>query len=147
MSGSGPRFTARMSKSGVPYGGILLTSMIGLFGVVLNAVRPGQAFEIVLNIAALGVMAAWAAIVACQIRMFRLARAGSLQRPRFRMPLAPYSGYATLVFLAAVLVLMMIDNRRGPWVIATVIMGIPTLIGGWYLVRRRVMATTGRVNP
>ena len=147
MSGSGPRFTARMSKSGVPYGGILLTSMIGLFGVVLNAVRPGQAFEIVLNIAALGVMAAWATIVACQIRLHRMARTGSMQRPRFRMPLAPYSGYATLVFLAAVLVLMMIDNRRGPWVIATVIAGIPTLIGGWYLVRRRVMATTGRVNP
>ncbi|MGH3850704.1 MAG: amino acid permease, partial [Pseudonocardiaceae bacterium] len=102
MSGSGPRFTARMSKNGVPYGGILLTSMVGLSGVVLNAVKPGQAFEIVLNIAALGVMAAWATIVACQIRLYRIVRAGSMQRPRFRMPLAPYSGYATLAFLAAV---------------------------------------------
>jgi len=147
MSGSGPRFTARMSQNGVPYGGILLTSAIGLFGVVLNAVRPGQAFEIVLNIAALGVMAAWATIVACQIRLYRMARAGGIQRPRFRMPLAPYSGYLTLAFLAAVLVLMMLDDRRGPWVSSTVAAGIPTLIGGWYLVRRRVTDNAEEVSP
>lgn len=146
MSGSGPRFTARMSKNGVPYGGILLTSTVGLFGIVLNAIKPGQAFEIVLNIAALGVMAAWATIVACQIQLYRMTRAGGMQRPRFRMPLAPYSGYATLAFLAAVLVLMMIDDRRGTWVISTVAAGIPTLIGGWYLVRRRVMDAQ-EVNP
>jgi L-asparagine permease len=146
ISGSGPKFTARMSRNGVPYGGILLTSGVGLFGVLLNAVRPGQAFEIVLNIAALGVMAAWATIVACQIRLHRLARAGHIERPRFRMPLAPYSGYATLAFLAAVLVLMMIDERRGGWVITTVTAGIPTLIGGWYLVRRRVTAIAKEVS-
>jgi L-asparagine permease len=148
MNGSGPKFTARMSKNGVPYGGILLTSMVGLFGVALNAVKPGQAFEIVLNIAALGVMAAWATIVLCQIRLYRATKAGSMQRPRFRMPLAPYSGYATLAFLAGVLVLMMIDDRRGPWIIGTIAVGIPALVGGWYLVRHRVMATAGdEVDP
>lgn len=147
MNGSGPRFTARMSKNGVPYGGILLTSVIGLFGVVLNAIKPGQAFEIVLNIAALGVMAAWATIVACQIRMYRRAKAGHMQRPRFRMPWAPYSGYATLAFLAGVLVLMMIDDQRGAWIIGTLVLGTPTLVGGWYLVRRRVMAAAQEVNP
>jgi len=148
MNGSGPKFTARMSKNGVPYGGILLTSMIGLFGVVLNAVKPGQAFEIVLNIAALGVIAAWATIVLCQIRLYRATKAGSMRRPRFRMPLAPYSGYATLAFLAGVLVLMVIDDRRGPWIIGTFTVGIPALVAGWYLVRRRVMAAAGdEVNP
>src|ERR1700730_7021717 len=51
MNGSGPKFTAPMSKNGVPFGGILLTAGIGLFGIVLNAVKPSQAFEIVLHIA------------------------------------------------------------------------------------------------
>lgn len=146
INGSGPKFTARMSKNGVPYGGILLTSMIGLFGVVLNAVRPGQAFEIVLNIAALGVIAAWASIVASQIRLYQLAKAGTMRRPRFQMPWAPYSGYATLLFLAAVLVLMICDHRRGPWIIATLVLGLPALIGGWYLVRHRVMANDLRAR-
>jgi L-asparagine permease len=140
MSGSGPKFTARMSKNGVPYGGILLTGMVALLGVVLNAVRPGQAFEIVLNIAALSVLVAWATIVLCQIRFFRLTKAGTMQRPRFQMPLAPYSGYVTLAFLAAVLVLMVLDTRAGIWVIAILAAGVPTLIGGWFIVRRRVIA-------
>jgi L-asparagine permease len=52
----------------VPYGGILLTGAIGLFGVALNAVIPEHAFEIVLNNAAVGVVAAWSTIVACQLR-------------------------------------------------------------------------------
>lgn len=146
INGSGPAFTARMSKSGVPYGGILLTSLIGLLGVVLNAVKPGQAFEIVLNIAALGVMAAWATIVACQIRFHRLASAGILARPGFRMPLAPYSGYATLAFLAAVLVLMVLDASSGPWIRATLIAAAPILVGGWYLVRNRVRATAEELS-
>jgi L-asparagine permease len=140
VNGSGPKFTARMSKNGVPYGGILLTSTIGLFGVVLNAVKPGQAFEIVLNIAAVGVLAAWATIVLCQLRLYRRTKAGTMPRPRFRMPLAPYSGYITLTFLAAVLVLMVFDEERGPWIIATLVIGIPALFGGWYLVRNRVRA-------
>jgi len=141
VNGSGPKFTGRMSKHGVPYGGILLTCTIGLFGVVLNAITPSQAFEIVLNIAALGVIAAWATIVACQLRLYLMAKAGTKQRPHFRMPLAPYSAYLTLAFLAGVVVLMMLDDEEGPWVIASVVLGIPALIGGWFLVRNRVTAT------
>jgi len=125
----------------VPYGGILLTATIGLFGVVLNAVKPSQAFEIVLNIAAIGVLAAWATIVACQLRFHSRAKAGTMQRPHFRMPLAPYSGYVTLVFLAGVLVLMMLDPEKGPWIITTLVAAVPALIGGWFAVRNRVTAT------
>src|SRR5271156_1027455 len=127
VNGSGPKFTARMSKNGVPYGGILLTATIGLF-------------EIVLNIAAIGVLAAWATIVLCQLRFYSRAAAGTMQRPHFRMPLAPYSGYVTLVFLAGVLVLMMLDPDKGPWIIMTLVAAVPALIGGWFLVRNRVTA-------
>ncbi|CQD09458.1 L-asparagine permease AnsP1 [Mycobacterium europaeum] len=140
INGSGPKFTAPMSKNGVPYGGILLTAIIGLLGIVLNAVEPSQAFEIVLHIAATGVIAAWATIVACQLRLHRLSTAGTLRRPHFRMPLAPYSGYLTLAFLAGVLVLMMFDREQGPWMLGALAIGIPALFGGWFLVRHRVRA-------
>ena len=56
-SGSGPKFGARMSKSGVPYGGIVMAALVGLVGVFLNYVVPEMAFEIVLNLAALGTLA------------------------------------------------------------------------------------------
>jgi L-asparagine permease len=140
INGSGPKFTAPMSKNGVPYGGILLTAGIGLFGIVLNAVKPSQAFEIVLHIAATGIIAAWVTIVACQLRFYYLTKAGKLERPKFRMPLAPYSGYLTLVFLLGVLILMYFDKVQGPWMIGATVIGIPALIGGWFLVRDRVRA-------
>ena len=139
MAGSGPKFTALMSRSGVPYGGILLTGVICLFGVALNAFNPGQAFEIVLNMAALGIIAAWGAIVLCQIKLHRMADAGLMERPRFRMPLSPWTGYLTLLFLLAVLVLMAFDVPIGSWTVGTLIVIIPALIAGWYLVRKRVM--------
>ena len=140
ISGSGPKFATRMSKNGVPYGGILLTSVIALLGVVLDAVLPGEAFEIVLNISALGTIVSWAAIMLCQLRLCKFAKMGIMQRPKFRMPLAPYSGYLTLLFLATVLVLMAFDKPIGTWTIASVVVLAPALIAGWYAVRHRVIA-------
>ena len=129
--------------NGVPYGGILLTCVICLFGVALNAFEPGQAFEIVLNMASLGIMASWGTIVLCQLRLVEDGRRGHLKRPTFRMPLTPYSGYATLAFLVGVLVLMAFDPEKGPWVIAALVAAVPALIGGWFLVRDRVAAEIG----
>jgi L-asparagine permease len=140
INGSGPKFTAPMSKNGVPFGGILLTAGIGLFGIVLNAIKPSQAFEIVLHIAATGVIAAWATIVACQLRFYYLTQAGKLERPKFRMPLSPWSGWVTLVFLAGVLILMFFDKVQGPWMLGALVIGVPALVGGWFLVRNRVTA-------
>lgn len=140
INGSGPKFTALMSKNGVPYGGILLTSAVGLLGIVLNAVKPSQAFEIVLHIAAVGIVFAWGTIVASQLQLYRLAKAGALQRPSFRMPLAPYSGYLTLAFLVCVVILMLFDKMQGPWLLGAMIVGVPGLFGGWFLVRHRVRA-------
>jgi L-asparagine permease len=78
--------------------------------------------------------------VASQLQLYRLARAGRLQRPNFRMPLAPYSGYLTLIFLIGVVVLMLFDKVQGPWLLGAMIIGIPALIGGWFIVRHRVRA-------
>jgi L-asparagine permease len=61
------------------------------------------------------------------------------------MPLTPYSGYVTLVFLAGVLVLMTLDPEKGPWVITALVAAVPALIGGWFLVRNRVRATANEV--
>lgn len=140
MNGSAPKFTSRMSKGGVPYGGILLTAFIGLFGVLLNGVVPGQAFEIVLNMAALGIIASWGTIVICQIQLYRWSKKGILNRPSFQLWGSPYTGYVTLAFLAAVLVLMGFDHPIGTWTVATLVLIIPALIIGWYAVRGRVLA-------
>lgn len=140
VSGSAPRFTGRMSRNGVPYGGILLTAAVTLLGVGLNAFVPDQAFEIVLNMSALGIIASWATIVICQIQLYRWWRRGILNRPSFRLWGSPWTGYATLLFLAAVLVLMAFDYPIGTWTVGTLVLIVPALIVGWYAVRDRVKA-------
>lgn len=139
MNGSAPRFTARMSRQGVPYGGILLTASIGLLGVLLNSVVPDMAFEIVLNVASLGILASWATIIICQLALYRRSQQGLMERPSFRMWGAPYTGYATLVFLLSVLVLMAFNYPIGTAAIAGLGVLIPALAGGWLLVRDRVL--------
>ncbi|OZC73299.1 L-asparagine permease [Rhodococcus sp. 06-418-5] len=144
VAGSAPSFAARMNKSGVPYGGIALTSVVTLLGVVLNAVVPAQAFEIVLNLAALGIISAWAVIVACQLKFWSLSRTGAVTRPAFKLFGAPYTGYATLGFLACVLVLMAFDKPVGTWTVASILLIAPMLVGGWFLCRKRIREVAAR---
>ena len=131
-----------MSASGVPYGGIALTASITLLGVGLNAVVPEQAFEIVLNVAALGILSSWAMIVLCQLKLVTWSNAGIVRRPSFRLPFSPWSGYAVLVFLLLVLVLMALDYPTGTYTIASLVIIVPALVGG--LVRRAEERGGGR---
>ena len=101
---------------------------------------PGQAFEIVLNIAALGIIASWGTIVICQIQLYRWSQEG---HPRAAV--VPVVGHAVhrLPHVG-------VPGRRaradgfdppiGTWTVATLVVIIPALIGGWYAVRGRVLA-------
>nr|WP_229659990.1 amino acid permease [Tersicoccus solisilvae] len=139
LNGSAPKFTAAMSSHGVPYGGILLTAVVTLLGVGLNALVPSQAFEIVLEISALGIIGGWATIMLCQMKLHRLARAGLLERPSFRLFGAPFTAWLTLAFLLFVLVTMGF-SETGRWVLASVIVLIPLLVLGWYRARDGIYA-------
>ncbi|MGV1089582.1 MAG: amino acid permease, partial [Mycobacterium sp.] len=143
MNGSAPKFTGVMSSRGVPYGGICLTASIGLLGVLLNGLVPAQAFEIVLNVASLGILSSWATIIICQLQLFRWSKQGRMVRPSFQMWGAPYTGYLTLAFLFGVLVLTGFNYPIGTWTIASIALLIPALAGGWLLVRDRVSAIAG----
>ena len=137
-NGSAPRFTAAMSSHQVPYGGILLTASAALFGVALNAWLPSQAFDIVTNIAALGIISTWATIMICHLSFVRRARRGELERPAFRLWFSPWTELATLAFLLFVVIEMGVDGGTvGRWTVSL----IPPIAGalalGWFLQRRR----------
>ncbi|MEV7086014.1 amino acid permease [Streptomyces sp. NPDC093085] len=138
MSGSAPRFTGAMSRSQVPYGGILLTSAVCVLGVGLNFVVPKDAFEIVLNFAAIGILSTWAMIMICHLLFWRKTRAGLLDRPGYRLPGSPWTELVTLAFLFSVLVLMYADGGAGRTTVLCLPLIIAALVGGWYLVRDRV---------
>ena len=134
---SAPRFAGVMSRTSVPYGGILLTAAACTLGVGLNYVMPAEAFEIVLNFASIGILATWGIIVVSHLLFVRKAERGEVIRPAFRLPFAPWSQIATLAFLVSVVVLMAFDES-GRIVLAGVPVIVLALVVGWFGVRKRI---------
>ncbi|WP_409338171.1 amino acid permease [Corynebacterium sp. LK2521] len=139
-AGSGPKFGARMSKSGVPYGGIVMAAFVGLAGVFLNFIVPEAAFEIVLNLAALGTLASWAAIALAHLKFVRLSKSGRYTRPEYRSPFGAVGDWATLVFIAVVIVLMAFDYPIGTYALGASILLIPVFMVMWFAWRDRIRA-------
>jgi L-asparagine permease len=140
VSGSAPKFTGVMSRTQVPYGGILLTSGFCVLGVALNYLVPSQAFEIVLNFAAIGILSTWSMIMVCHLLFWRKTQTGKAVRPSFRLPGSPWTEALTLAFLASVPVLMWADGGPGRITIMCLPLIGAALVAGWYLVRGRVAA-------
>ncbi|WP_410598059.1 amino acid permease [Amycolatopsis sp. lyj-23] len=136
-AGSAPKFTGVMNRNHVPYGGILLTAAVCVLGVGLNYLVPKEAFDIVLNFAAIGILATWAIIVLCHLLFVRRARRDGVERPSFRLPFSPYTEIATLVFLAAVVVLMGFDDTGRITLLALPAIAA-ALVAGWFGVRKRI---------
>jgi L-asparagine permease len=135
MGGSAPPFVAKMNAAKVPYGGIIVTLVIYLIGVVLNYVVPSQVFEIVLNIASLGIVSTWAFIVICQMMLRRAINRGEVPAVSFRMPFAPFSSWLTLAFLLGVLVLTGFDYPDGTFTIAAIPLVAIALAIGWVMLK------------
>lgn len=130
--GSAPDFVGRMNVHKVPYGGVVVTLAVYSIGVILNYLVPSHVFEIVLNVASLGVLSTWAFIIVCQMLYRRAVRLGHAKPVGFRMPGAPLTGWATLGFLLGVLVLMGFDYPAGTFTVAAIPFLIVALALGWY---------------
>lgn len=134
--GEAPKFAAKMNKRRVPYGGILFTAAAFVLGVILNGIVPEQAFEIATAIASLGVVATWATLVICQMRLRTRAMRGEIERPSYRMPGAPYTSWATLVFLALVIALMGFSDGAERIAFLSIPAIIAVIALSWWLISR-----------
>ena len=136
MGGSAPRYVGRMNAAKVPYGGIVVTLVVYLLGVVLNYLVPSQVFEIVLNIASLGILSTWGFIVICQMKLRQAIDGGRIAPVAFRMPFAPFTSYLTLAFLLGVLVLMGFDYPDGTYTVLALPVVALLLVAGWKALKR-----------
>src|SRR4051795_3830862 len=132
MSKQAPNFCLKMSSSGVPWAGIVMTSVVYVLGSLLNFLAP-DAFEIALEAAAIGVIFTWGTIFVCQIRLRQLTDRGVIPPSTFQMPGSPYTSYIGLAFLALVLVGMAISGwQSSPYFghkvnFLVVVFGIPLI--------------------
>ncbi|GAA0511953.1 L-asparagine permease [Tatumella terrea] len=140
MGGSAPKFMSRMNRQQVPYAGILVTIGVYIFGVLLNYLVPSQVFEIVLNVASLGIISSWGFIVLCQLKLRKAIKEGKAEDISFKLPGAPFTSWLTLLFLFSVLVLMAFDYPNGTYTIASIPLIMIILAAGWFGVRKRVNA-------
>jgi L-asparagine permease len=152
MAKQAPALTLKMSKQGVPWAGILMTSVVFVFGAVLNFLIP-DAFEVALEAAAIGVLFTWGTIFLCQLRLRSLVNRGVIAPSPFQMPGHPYTSIIGLVFLFLVLIGLAVSGwQSSPYfwhktTFIVVVFGIPFLALvlelGWRAVKPKVVANTG----
>ncbi|WP_428951029.1 amino acid permease [Streptomyces sp. cg35] len=146
MSGSAPKFTARMNRSQVPYGGILLTAGVGVLGVGLNYLLPHDAFEIVIEISSIGIIGTWVMIMVAHLAFVRRAKQGLVERPKFRLPWSPVTEIVTIVFLLLVLGLMWNDAETGRKTLCLIPLVAVLLVAGWFRARRGIEQRAAQQN-
>ncbi|WP_040508603.1 amino acid permease [Gluconobacter morbifer] len=136
LGGSGPQALSRLNRSSVPYVGILATLAVYLVGVGLNYLIPARVFEVVLNFSALGIISTWGFILICQLRLRAAINRGDIAPTTFGMPGAPYTTWATLGFLAFVVLMMAFDYPDGTITVSAIPLIGLVLVGGWMLLGR-----------
>lgn len=109
---------------------------MGLFGALLNAFLTEDAFEIVMNLAGIGIAGTWAAILVIHLAYLRKVRAGLEVCPTYRIPWAPYSNYPALAFF--IVVGSNITSPPGLWTLGLFAVVLAMMVGGWYAVRNSI---------
>lgn len=109
QEGQAPRAFSRLSSRSVPARAIGITFGTMFIGVVINYVAPEQAFTYITSASTVGALFTWSMIVFSHLGYRRKVTAGELAPSNFRMPMAPYSNYVVLAFLAFVVVLLAFD--------------------------------------
>lgn len=138
VAGSAPKYAARMNAHHVPYGGIIITAVLGLIGVMINYVYPTAAFDIVMNLAGIGIAGTWISIMISHWIFVRKAQRGELERPQFRLFAAPFTNLITIIFLGLIIIFMWFADEIGkPTIITFVILAIIMTIV-WFIVRDKV---------
>lgn len=139
VAGEAPKIAARLNKHKVPAGGIAITALLGLIGVFINYVYPTNAFEIVMNLAAIGIAGTWISVLVAHWVFVRKANAGEMERPDYRLPLAPWSNLVAIVFFAGVIVSMAFDTEGIGRQTLYMFVGVAVaMVIGWFAVRNRI---------
>ena len=139
VAGEAPSFAARLNKHQVPSGGIIITSALGLLGVALNAFLAEDAFEIVMNLAGIGIAGTWAMILVTHLSFLKKVRQGQEQRPAYRLPGAPFTNYLSLAFFIIV-VASNLTSASGRWTLLLFAIVVAAMVIGWFAVRNNIRA-------
>lgn len=106
LRGDAPRFLGRLNRKGAPQAGVLLSSLVTAFAVVLVFLIPEQVFSLLVPMALMSAIFNWSMILITQILFRRRIGPQEAARLGFRMPFFPVANYIVLAFLAFVVFVM-----------------------------------------
>lgn len=134
--GNAPAYLGRLSKRGVPVGGVLTSAAIIAIAVVVVFVWPEFAFNYLMSIATIAAIINWSMIMITEMKFRRKIAVGESPREsalaglsgedaikalHFKLPFAKVTPWFVLAFLAMIVVLMCFSPSYRIAVIAGVI--------------------------
>ncbi|OAA93853.1 aromatic amino acid transport protein AroP [Clostridium coskatii] len=103
LNNNAPKIFAKVSKSGVPYVGILFSSAVAAIAVILNYFVPGKVFTYISSVTTIAILTAWGTILITQLK-FRKEKLQSGGKIDFKMPFYPVSSYITIIYLVLIVI-------------------------------------------
>ena len=138
VAGEAPKVAAKLNRHGVPAGGIAITASLGLIGVFINYLYPSKAFEVVMNLAAIGIAGTWISILASHMVFVLKARKGETTRPSFQLRGAPVANVVTILVLLCTIIAMWFEPEVGRPTIFLFLGVCVLMVLGWFAVRNRI---------
>ncbi|NYG60402.1 aromatic amino acid permease [Nocardioides daedukensis] len=145
--GDGPAALTKVSRSNVPWVSVLVSIFFGFVAVLLNWLLPDSLLGILLNAVGAALLVVWALIVVAQLRLGpRLATEAreSGQPLAIRSWWHPWSNWAVLVALGALVVLMFTDTDARNQLISTT--GLVAVILLLHVLTRKARTARRRVT-
>ncbi|GGU41625.1 amino acid permease [Streptomyces lavendofoliae] len=115
--GEAPGGLLAVSEGGVPRRAVLASVAFGFASVLLNLKWPDSVFLYLLNAVGAVLLFVWSLIAVSQLRLRRRIEREAPERLTLRMWGFPYLTWAALAAMAAVLVLMLLDDGSRPQVL------------------------------
>ena len=131
-SGVAPKRLMKTSKSGIPFTGLMITTVFLLVGVFLAYISPGQVISYLMTIPGFTIMLVWIGICAAQLKL----RSQYKAKPAFRVKWFPLTTIFAILALSMIFIGFMLSpsNLIGSTV-SLVIVGI--LITLSFVAKRR----------
>ena len=109
LEGQAPGVFGRLSKRHVPVTGVNASAAVMLIGVLLNYVVPGEVFAWVTSISLIGTLWTWIIIMYSHTKYRSAVAQGRVRAVGYRMPGAPVSNWAVIIFLLIVAAMFSLD--------------------------------------
>ncbi|WP_148713614.1 amino acid permease [Chitinolyticbacter meiyuanensis] len=137
--GNGPKALLKTNTRGVPLTAITISAAATLLCVLINYLIPGKAFGLLMSLVVSALVINWAMISLAHLR-FRKAKAAEGVTTKFKALWSPLGNYLCLAFLAAILVIM--SMNEGTQISVELIPAWLVVLGIGYLLKQKRQGAT-----